>query len=615
MIDDRLVVIKKENSFDKGWALFTPCQSLQLKNINYHPIGVDAVVKKITYADEILIILKEKCLPRKVVEELKWVCNDAKIYIVSTDRSIVDAYSGINFAGIKIENAVPIDYVSIKGQNGRDNFIVSNGFHRVDDAIDMLLQSKKAEKTDLSLLDGADSVCVCGEIGSLKEKEILDFCKNKGITSYVVKETKKFCKADYDKYYNTSAHLIVSDVVSNGVCISKKNKLYSGVIFKGKLILVETENFDAYFSGRIYTNSKCNSMLEGDSIPNNVYVFCDGDIRPLQLSGCHIIERKLKMPSMADFLRKNFDCSEIENHNLYSSIAKTVEYRFTLIPPLITKQFVRSDIYSEALSLLAKWKNAFSIPAELLKKDMQAFQKSGNFVEMLNHIEKADMAVKNIIENYKYKNYKPVFEQYKRELEHDDKNLIEYCKDLHYAIVSEICGFQNNKIEDEIKGYERTIREKEKCISQNIAVLQNKRRVEILRQKIQDLEKIKESFSVKQIDNRDKMQIEFVNWCNSIIGGEQLDEIDENSVSMVLNKERNKSDILHSFLKQWLKQIKDQLEELVILLSLMSKIDVPEDYIVYDFNKKKYIVIDSEEEYFDTLPLQKKYGVQTVTRR
>ena len=47
----------------------------------------------------------------------------------------------------------------------------------------------------------------------------------------------------------------------------------------------------------------------------------------------------------------------------------------------------------------------------------------------------------------------------------------------------------------------------------------------------------------------------------------------------------------------------------------METIDVPENYIVYEHAEKRYIVIESEEEYLQTLQIQEKYHLQCVVRR
>ena len=80
-------------------------------------------------------------------------------------------------------------------------------------------------------------------------------------------------------------------------------------------------------------------------------------------------------------------------------------------------------------------------------------------------------------------------------------------------------------------------------------------------------------------------------------------------------KEQSKQERLNDFLQIWLKPVKDSLDKLIDLLAKMETIDVPENYIVYDHAKKRYIVIESEDEYLQTLQIQEKYHLQCVVRR
>lgn len=615
MISDKLVVIKKDNVFDKGWALFTPCRGMQLKNTNYHEIKIDDVIKKITYADEIVLVLKEQCLPLKVVEELKWVDKYAKIYLIARDDSVVGRYEHINFENIRIDSNLPINFLIIKGKNEEDNYIISEGFQIADEfMVNLFLSDQKESKTDLLELEKAEEIFVCGEINKTYIDKLLSFCLKKNIKTYIVKSLTEFKKSIYDQYYDISADIVVADRVSAGICVKKSGKLYYASFVKGKLILIETRDFKSCIAGNTYLNLKCKEVLQGDEIPEEAHVFYEGTISRLKQEQCHVVERTVNIAEMSDFLEKRFDSSEVENHNQFSVIAKSVEYRFTLIPPIITEAFVYSDLYGLAQDLLRKWIDCFSFSLNSVRKDVSIFNGKESFLKMLDHIEESDRIVKDIIGEYSYSDYKTIFEERKKLLEIDNANLINYCFELNSAITGEIRDFQSEKIDQEIAGYRKTIREKEEYIRQNIHVLSNKRRIDLLKKKIQDLERIKANFSERQAENGDNSQKEFLVLCEDLIVG-NIKESEADSVAAVLRQEISEKEKLYAFLKKWLKKIKNLLEDLINLLSVTSEIDVPEKYIVYEHKGKRYIVINSENEYYETLPLQQKYNLHCVVRR
>ena len=82
MIADKLITIQKENTFEYGWALFAPWHDFPRRNNNYQAVGVTEVVRQITFSKTVALLLSEPCLPRKVIDELKWVEAYAKITLL-----------------------------------------------------------------------------------------------------------------------------------------------------------------------------------------------------------------------------------------------------------------------------------------------------------------------------------------------------------------------------------------------------------------------------------------------------------------------------------------------------------------------------------------------------
>ena len=234
---------------------------------------------------------------------------------------------------------------------------------------------------------------------------------------------------------------------------------------------------------------------------------------------------------------------------------------------------------------------------------------------LLQHVEDSDVSVRNIIGGYHYQNYRSVFQSCKNSLVQDRDNLIDSCCALNAPILAEIKSTQTSGIDDEIRGYEKTIQEKEAYIEKNIDVLQSKRRIEILKRKIEELQKIKGRLTPIQTSNIANSQQSFIAYCKQLLRGISVETNEDSVSSIVHGREQSIQEQLNEFLQTWLKPIKELIDKLVDLLAKMETIDVPENYIIYDHADKRYIVIGNENEYRQTLQIQEKYHLQCVIRR
>lgn len=617
MIENKLVVIKKQNIFDKGWALFKPCIDVLSVNRKYQTVNIDDVVNKITYSQKIVLILCETCLPRKIIEELKWVNKYADISLISATADIGKFYSDIVFSSVQTDSSININYIGIMGEEEQNSYFIFEGFHRTDDVWEQLwICDRDKSSLDMSSLDGADKVIFSGDDYGSKREQIFNYCMAKKIATYIVKAAENFNMSDYNAYVNLSTELLVADSVHDGLCVEKKGKLYFASIVRNHIALTEVEDFNSYISGNVFINLKCAFELSGNHIPQDAYVLFEGKLRRLELKDCHVVERTILINTMDDFIAGKFDSAETQEHNRFSAIGRSVEYRFTLIPPLYDKNsFKYSDIYSVCDELLKRWEEAYCVHIERIKEELGQFDNNDNFIAMLQHIEESNETVRHVIENYDYRNYRLIFDKCRRNLVYDKQNLLNFCYELNRTISTQITSCQNSKIDDEIAGYEKTITEKEDYMLQGKDVLQNKRRIEILRKKIADLKNIKEQFSTRQSTNNAESKKEFEDYCKNIIDGKLSDFMADSIYSVVSGKEVSKRECLNVFVKKWLHSIDALLVNLIDLLASMAQIDVPEDHVVYDFNGKRFIVIENEAEYYSTNDIRKKYDLHCVTRR
>lgn len=614
MIADKLITIQKENTFEYGWELFAPWHDFPRRNNNYQAVGLAEVVKQITFSKAVTLLLSEPCLPRKVVDELKWVEPYAKITLFARSNDVAAFYKELQFSSVKIDSSLSLNYIGIDGKDKKACYFISEGFQRTDDSVERLFASSKKCEFDFSPFADADKVIVLGDDASYLS-QLFEYCRHNRIPTFLAKCIADFNKSDYDAYRNSTIGLLVAEHIGEGICVPKSGKLFHASCVKGQFAFSETADFDRWLSGNIYCNLKKNAVLQIDELPQNAYVLHAEKIRPLLLKDWHIVEKTVQTETMADFISERFDRSETEKHNQFSAISKCVEYRFVLVPPFLPTENAFSSLYQGAQDLLLQWEACYTIPVQTVQNALMEFQGNQDFLAVMEHIEESDVSVRNIIGEYHYQDYRSVFQSHKNRLAQDRDALIESCSALNVPIVVEIHHSQISGIDDEIRGYEKTIREKETCIEQNIDVLQSKRRIEILKYKIEELQKIQERLTAVQTSNSVNSQQVFVDYCEQLLNGITT-EINEDSVSSIVNgREQSKQERLNAFLQVWLKPVKDLLDKLIELLVKMETIDVPENYIVYDHVGKRYIVIESEDEYLQTLKIQEMYQLQCVVRR
>lgn len=614
MIADKLVTIRKENTFEYGWALFIPWHDFPQRNKYYNAVGVSEIVKQITFSKTVTLMLAEPCLSRKIIDELKWVQSYAGITLLAKSNEVAAFYKELRFSSVKIEPSLSLNYIGIESKDGNVGYFISDGFQRTDETVESLFSSLKKGALDFSPFADADKVIVL-EDGAPYLSHLFEYCEQNHISAFYAKSVDAFDRSDYDAYKNRTIGLLVAEHVGTGICVQKNGKLFHASLMNGQFALIEMETINKWIAGNIYCNLKSKAILKGNEIPQNAYVLYQGVVRPLTLKEWHIVEKNVPIDTMADFVAEQFDQSATENHNEFSAIAKRVEYRFNLIPPLLPAQSTFSSVYNKAQELLVQWNTCYTMPIQKNRCALERFQGNQDFLVLLQHVEDSDVSVRNIIGGYHYQNYRSVFQSCKNSLVQDRDNLIDSCCALNAPILAEIKSTQTSGIDDEIRGYEKTIQEKEAYIEKNIDVLQSKRRIEILKRKIEELQKIKGRLTPIQTSNIANSQQSFIAYCKQLLRGISVETNEDSVSSIVHGREQSIQGQLNEFLQTWLKPIKELIDKLVDLLAKMETIDVPDNYIVYDHAGKRYIVIGNENEYRQTLQIQEKFHLQCVVRR
>lgn len=613
MIKDKRVNIKKETLFDKGWALFTPCKELSANNRWYYLAGVDYIVSQISRAKKITLFLNSTCLPKKVVDELKWVSGIISVDLFAQNEDIIKSYKTIKFCSFQVKKDLSVSVIAIEGEE-KESFLIKDGFFKTcESAREILLNDE--DKLDLSPLFDVDRVVIIGEDKCVQE-EIIKYCKKEKTKVGVAFSVDEFNKQLYKEFIGRRVDLFVGENLKKGICFIKQEKLYGGIFIKGKLFYYEVENFFEQLGSVVYKNLKKRSILFADEIPKNSFVAFAGKITPLKIEEYLEIERDVHLTSFEDYLKENFDKSETEEQNQFSSLSKVVEYKFNLIPPLFTSDFTYSSLYKDAVKILVEWRKLYKVNLEKALEDANELLGSDKLVDIIKSLIDANEGIECILGEYEYSSHLDIFFACKKELIGKQSILLDGCRDLYLQSSEKVSGNQNVKIQEEIEGYKAIIEEKQLLVDRGENVLSNKKRIQTLNQKIKDLLSIQEKFNQRQDKSKEKEEKDFIEFCNGLILSERAGKLND-SVFAIVNqgKEQNKKQAVETFLKRWIYKISQLLSGSITLLDKMGGLDIPEDYKVYDYKGKRYIVIDEMDEYEKTREIRERYNLDCAVRR
>lgn len=614
MIENKLIKILKDNSFDKGWGLFAPYRGAIVKNIRCKGISISDVVKKITYATSILLILQDNCLPRKIVEELIWVNKYIQLSIIAKSQLILEKYSDLKFSRATVDESVSADYIGIDCKDGKSFYLFADGITETDDTIEKVLLGHKPEKK-YEWLNGAREVFVVDGKGQLEHRDLLDLCIKKNIKVSYVCSTESYNKCIYDALSKTSMQILVAKKLKNGVICIRDNRLYFVNEFWGAEILTEIADINYCIQSPLFECMKLKEYLSGEEIPQSAYFIDKKEMTLLSIDSSIIVPLEVKGLSMKDFLDEKFDSSITENHNNYCFKAKRVEYRFALVPPIFDHSYKLSSIYEPANDIYGMWEKNFTISPEALWSDVKEFGSFQSWSDFINLLKQVNKSLSKTVMEYQYSGYHSLVDNYIKFLSAENATLIDKFLQIHNSIVGESSTVQYSKFDEEIEGYRRTIDEKRVLVRQGKDVISNNRRIEILEKKIEDLSALKKRFETKSSDRKSEEQNEFIKKCKDILSG-KVNRSEVDSVSNVINKgELTRTAKFNLFLDKWLKRTGSFLESGISILKEFATIDVPEDYVVYDKDGKRYIVIEDESEYQKTLGLCDKYKIECLARR
>ena len=616
MINNKVVTISKNNQFQDGWTLFESFKFELLKNYSFKDIKINDIVRAITYSNSVNLILSDSCLPSNVIKELEWANKYISINLIVKNNDIVKEYPKLNFTNIIVDSNVNFNYIGI---NGKENLriIISDFFVQVDETIENLYFNNVVKGLNYEFLKTARVIFLADRFGNKNYDCLIEEIKTYNCKIYYLVEPKYYTKQLYEKISKLNIDILVSDFVGeNVVYVDYDNRIFElSYIRNNANITFQIPNFYNSF-GNLFKCCLFEDVVSCDKI-NDKFCILKGEICKLNIQEKIVIKNDVFIESMSEFLKEKFDISICESHNNYSTQSKIVEYIFTLIPPLIDNSYFESHIYDEIHKLKRKWKKIQVLNiSEIESRYNLILNNDYGLINVLNCSEAFYNEFSNMVKYIKYSNFYSLIRTTKRTFLDFKNNLF----DILSSMFSEIDGSSSttrfDKFDNEIEGYRQTIIEKTTLIEKGIEVLSNKRRVEILNKKINDLLELKKKFesNSKAVTNKKKTQ--FLERCREILEQHQNKNQNTESIeNIVKTKEVSKETLLENFVTNYLFNIFVFIEKGIKILESLEGIEIPEHYSVYEKNSQKFIVIENETEFFDTKELCKKFDLLCLTRR
>ena len=616
MISNKLVTIIKENQFDKGWTLFSPALFELERNWQFKKADLSSVVKLITFSTQVNLILSETCLPSRIISELEWSNKYVKINIIAKNKDIVERYKSLSFNSCKIDETLNINYIGITGKSN-GYYMLGDDLCEIDESVEKIyFGSGKIDK--YSSLEKAKILIICNNGKHHDFNNLLSLATKYGLICRYVINYKFFDRSAYDFAKNNGLELFVSDYVDDIVLSINKDDSISrmSILDNGHIILHPIDRVSNYI-GEIYKNLFLKDNLKVNEIPANVYSCFNGENEKLDITDAVVIKKNVDIAKMSDFINEVFDKSITEKHNDYSSKGKTTQYFFTLIPPLFDFSYVESSIYLPVYELRNEWMNVNSIKFDRVVRDYREFMnKDSRLISLIDYSKKFTNKFEQMVSKCSYSGYYATIEEAINLYEDYQRNIFDDCYFMFNEINSESSGTKFDKFDAEIDGYRKTIKEKETLVLAGTDVLSNKRRIEILNKKIDDLLALKEKFEGSAASRSSKEADSFIDYCKKLVNGASTSSDERDSIGKIVStSEVSKSVKLNNFVSNYLKQINDYIMKCLVCLKNLKNIHIPEEYPVFEKKGKQYIVIKELKEYDATKELRDEFSLECLARR
>lgn len=616
MISNKIIKIYKSNIFDKGWTLFAPfCFDFNV-NKKFVSNSSSDIVKIITYAKTINLILNCKCLPSSVVKELLWVNKYAKINIVAPNENIIEYYNNISFSSVTIDKNINFNYISILNDDFQC-FFISNGFIKSDETVERIIFQKETNQmNNFDFLKNVEKLILIDKNGDNDFSTLVTASKGKNIELFYVVDERSFSIKNFNYAKQLGINLLVGKIVNNGIISINKDLTISEIILglQGSYIAYDIKDFSAFFNV-LYKCCFYDNKINVKDIKNDTLFCYNGKLQKLYFEKKKIVNINVEEMRMNDFINEKFSSKICDSHNDYCLEFVDVEYCFNLIPPLINETYKVSKIYDPIDQLNIKINSISNLDINEIKKEYNSIiEKDVGFLSFFDFIVNFRKVFNEMVKNNRYKGYFKFLSESLNTYQNFLKNIQKYCCDIFLGINTRSSVTKFEEIDKEIGGYETTVSEKKSLIEKNIDVLSNKRRIEVLTNKINNLKLIKQGFIEKNDSINNKKEQNFAIFYQDVLN--EKESKNNESISGVLNRNIDEKYVkLTNFIKKNLFSIKIYTESIIVVLNELLLIEIPEDYVVYEKDNKRFIVIDNLDEFESTKDICEKFNLSCLTRR
>lgn len=616
MIKNKQIVITKQTFFDKGWSIVTPFILPRLTNMRLRPLNISDIVRAISYADCINLVLSEPCLSGPIVKELLWVNKFAPINIIAKEQSVIDAYPHLRFASEKTDIGVCFNYIAVEGKENVFAFI-SDCYVATNKRVNDIYFKNATPQNGFCLPENVKSVIVTDENNDGNYADVIALCKNRNIPLIYVVGANAYTEEAVKKFRTSNLIFLCAQRVNDGILYTTDDgALYCVNTANNEFISVEVRSFEYYFDAP-YKNRELPDIVAVKDIPAYSYACTDGKITELHIEKTKEINRTVQIDSMEDFLNEKFDRSEIDSYNRYCTSAESVTYVFTLIPPQFDPNGI-SDIYDEANRQYERWKKISQFPISDICTDLRELGlQDSRICSLCQKITEFDKVISYGIGNLRFENFVDKSKAFFGTISSVLDDFTVCCEELFTAVNEGNSETKFDKIDSEISGYKRTIEEKTALIEQGIEVLSNRDRIKRLEKKIADLTALKTKFA-SGASTRDNRQAEaFAEFCKSVLSGvyEENNQSVDSIGNVITVKQDTKLSGLETFVKKRLRVLYAFFNEVKSVADGCAKLDIPSEYIVYTQNGRRVIAIESEREYYETADLRKRFNVSCVAAK
>lgn len=616
MIKNKIIEITKNNTFNKSWALFTK------SDINYESKEKRLLIKEIenyiTFASQIDLVVSFDILHKRIFDAILWAFMQGGLVInlVYKSDKLLNGLKDLSFNKTIKDNDLTLNYIGVKGKRNNQNYEVA--FLLEDDIVqlDSPINFNSSNKNSYNFLDDCNEVFIIDELYSNKYDEFILNCKKRKIGVNYIIETKNFSKNIHDLCREKQMNLFVCENIKPAILLTNKNtnKMSCFKFYKNINIFFDVYNSNTYIINTLYKNNFKEICMK--DLPTQFLSYNSGEIKQCKINEYKEIDITVQNSTMEDFINEDFDKSIVDRHNDYSNEGKSVKYIFTLIPPRLNDSYKISSIYNGI--------NYVSNDIEALNDKVILDFGSGvksiiaeNWIsKMCDAILKDKKEILNLIDKYQFINFSEFCDNILCNLQKNKSIMIEEVVKIYSELNQDASDIKFTKFDDEIQNYRQTIREKEKLVLNNVDVLSNKRRIEILEKKINDLELLKQRFSRNSNDrnkkNIDEFKASYIKWIKS----QNIVSSQQNSVKSIINtRDLSNIELFEMLVKNYLYDFNNYLENFLKLIKeLKNNIVFPLKYLVYEKGNKNYIALTDISEYESSKEICKKFNLFAIAK-